>query len=143
MQIARAIFAALAWIFVGLIVLQVFWAGMGLFGATTMAIHREFGYLISMVPLLIVLTAAVGRAGRLIGYAAGILVLGFVQTSLPLARDAIPALAALHPVNALLLFVLSIDLARRATVLARAAEERAAGERAAEERAAEEKPATT
>jgi Family of unknown function (DUF6220) len=134
MQISRAIFAALAWIFVGLIVLQVFWAGMGLFGAMGMSLHRDFGYLISMVPLLITIAAAVGRTGRLIGYAAGLLFLAFVQTSLPLARDAIPAVAALHPVNALLLFVLSIDLARRATALARATRDEATEE---------EQPATT
>ena len=133
MQIARATFAALAWIFVGLIVLQVFWAGMGLFGAMSMSLHRDFGYLISMVPLLITIAAAVARAGRLIGYAAGLLILAFVQTSLPLARDAVPGLAALHPVNALLLFVLGIDLARRATALMRATRDEAA----------EEEPATT
>jgi Family of unknown function (DUF6220) len=119
MQIARTVFAGLAWLFVALIVLQVFWAGMGLFRATDMSLHRDFGYTISLVPVLMTLAAAVGRAGRLTLLSAGLLVLAFVQTSLPLARDDVPVLAALHPVNALLLFWLALTIARRATALAR------------------------
>ena len=60
MQTARVIFAAAAWIFVGMIVLQVFWAGLGLFGAMDMSLHRGFGYLVGLVPLVMVLFAAAG-----------------------------------------------------------------------------------
>ena len=119
MHIARTIFAGLAWFFIALLVLQVFLAGMGLFGATDMSLHRDFGYLVSVVPLLMTVAAAVGRTGRLTLLSAGLLVLAFVQTSLPYARDGIPVIAALHPVNALLLFWLGLTIARRATTLAR------------------------
>ena len=119
MHIARTIFAGLAWFFIALLLLQVFLAGMGLFGATDMSLHREFGYLISLVPLLMTVVAAVGRTGRLTLLSAGLMVLAFVQTSLPYARDDIPVIAALHPVNALLLFWLALTIARRATILAR------------------------
>lgn len=119
MQIARTVFAVLAWLFLGLLTLQVFFAGMGLFGAGDMDLHREFGYWISGVPLFMLIAAAVARAGRLIGLSAGLLILGFVQTSLPYFRDDLPFVAALHPVNALLLVSLTLVIARRATALAR------------------------
>ena len=44
----------------------------------------------------------------------GLLVLYVVQTSLPYAKESIPWIAALHPVNALVLFALSIWYAWRA-----------------------------
>lgn len=120
MQIARTALAALAWLFIGLLTIQVFLAGVGLFGAGSMSTHVDFGYTISLVPLLLLITAAVGRAGRLIGLSALLLLLAVVQTTLPLLRDGVPFIAALHPVNALALFWLTATIARRATELARA-----------------------
>lgn len=119
MRVSRVVFAALAWLFVGLVVLQVFYAGVGLLGGGTMTQHREFGYLVSMVPLLVLIAAAIGRAGQLTLISAGLLVITIVQTILPLARDELPFVAALHPVNALAIFWLGLLVARRATALAR------------------------
>lgn len=119
MQVSRVVFAALAWLFVGLVVLQVFYAGVGLLGGGTMTQHREFGYLVSMVPVLVLISAAMGRAGQLTLISAGLLVITFVQTVLPLAGDVLPFVAALHPVNALAIFWVGLLLARRATALAR------------------------
>jgi hypothetical protein len=120
MHLARNALAALAWLFIALLTIQVFLAGVGLFGAGRMSTHVDFGYTISGVPLLLLIAATVGRAGRLIGMSAVLLVLAFVQTSLPYFRDDLPFIAALHPVNALALFWLTATIARRATELARA-----------------------
>lgn len=120
MQLARTALAAFAWLFIGLLAVQVFLAGVGLFGAGSISLHRDFGYLISMAPLLILGAAAIARAGRLVGLSALLLVLTFVQTSLPYLRDGMPFVAALHPVNAIALLWLTATIARRATSLARA-----------------------
>lgn len=119
MQVSRVVFAALAWLFVGLVVLQVFYAGMGLLGGAGMRQHVDFGYLVSGVPLLVLIAAGASRAGQLVLYSAGLLLITFVQTILPLLRDDLPFVAALHPVNALAIFWLGLLIARRATSLAR------------------------
>lgn len=121
MQTSRTAFAVIAWGFLGLLAIQVFLAGIGLFGAGTMQGHREFGYLVGLAPVIVLIAAAVARAGRLIGLSAALLVLAFVQTSLPYFKDDAPFVAALHPVNALALFWLTLTIAHRATALARSA----------------------
>ena len=119
MQIARTAFAVLAWVFVALVVLQVFYAGVGLLGRGGMTQHVEFGYLVAAVPLLVLIAAVVARAGRLAWMSAGLLVLAQVQTVLPWFAEDAPMVAALHPVNALVLFGLGLVIAQRATTLAR------------------------
>lgn len=119
MQVSRVVFAAVAWLFVGLVVLQVFYAGVGLLGGGSMTQHRELGYFLSLVPLLILIAAGIGRTGQLALYSAGLLVITIVQTMLPLLGDDLPFVAALHPVNALAIFWLGLLVARRATTLAR------------------------
>jgi mercuric ion transport protein len=121
MQTLRAIFAIVAWAFLGLVVVQVFLAGIGLFGAGSISLHREFGYLVSLVPLALLIAAALARAGaRLTGLVAVLTVITFVQTSLPYFRDDVPYIAALHPVNALAIAWIGLVVALRATALARA-----------------------
>ena len=120
MQLARSALPVLAWGFLGLLTLQVFLAGIGLFGAGTMAGHRDFGYLLSLLPLFLVIAAVVARAGRLVWLSVALLVLTFVQTLLPLLKTDLPYVAALHPVNALVLVLLTATIGRRAIELARA-----------------------
>jgi hypothetical protein len=118
----RVAFAVVAWIFVALIVIQVFLIGYGLFGDPAFReTHREFGFTwvgIAAVALLVI--AIVARPGRrLVGAVVALFLLYIVQTSLPGFRDSYPAVAALHPVLALGIFVLAIQIARMATALAR------------------------
>lgn len=115
-------FAVLAWIFVATIVIQVFLIGLGLFDDPSFQeTHRDFGYTgvgIAAIALLIVALAA--RPGRrLLGAVVVLFVLYLVQTSLPEFRDSYPAVAAVHPVLAMALFVLALQIARMATTLAR------------------------
>lgn len=123
MQGLRATFAVISWIFVGMVVLQVFYAGVGLFGAGDMTNHVGFGYLVALVPPFVLLAAVVARAGRrLIGLASLLLLITFLQPTLAYAREDAPYIAALHPVNALAIAGLGLYIALRATALARSAD---------------------
>jgi len=115
----RQLHAAAVWLFVASIVVQVFLIGAAireLGGSNDFSSHVDFGYTyVGLAALLVVVTALIARAGRrAIGISVGLLLLYVVQTSLPYAKDSIPWIAALHPVNALLMFALSIWYALRA-----------------------------
>ncbi len=115
----RELHAVAAWLFVGTIVVQVFLAGAALAnlgGTGSFVAHIEFGYnAVGIAALAVVLTAAASRMPRGdVGIAFGLLVLYIAQTALPQFRASIPWVAALHPVNAMLLFGLSAWYARRA-----------------------------
>ena len=115
----KRIHGAAAWLFVGTIVVQVFLVGGAipqLGGSNDFGAHREFGYtVVGLAALAVLVTAVIARAGRqAIGISGGLLVLYIVQTILPNLKGSIPAAAALHPVNAMLMFALAVWYARRA-----------------------------
>jgi hypothetical protein len=116
--ILRQVNAISAWLFVGAIVVQVFLAGSAiaqLGGSGNFQTHMDFGYAIGIFALIALLAAIGGGLPRRdIGIAFGILLLYFVQTSLPYLKQDLPSVAALHPVNAMLLFAISVWYARRA-----------------------------
>jgi hypothetical protein len=116
-SMARQVQAWLAWAFVAAIVIQVFLAGLAipqLGGNGNFSTHQGFGYAIGFVALAMVIAAVVATAGRSrILQALGILVLYIVQTILPNLDPGLSIAAALHPLNAMILFVLSIWYARQ------------------------------
>ena len=119
---ARIAFAGLAWLFVAAIVIQVFLIGLGLFGDVSYRqTHIEFGYTwVGLAAFALLISGLVARPGRrTVGLVVAVFVLYIVQTLLPLARQTYPAIAALHAVNALVIFGLALYVARSAMVLAR------------------------
>ena len=99
-------------LFVAAIVVQVFLAGAAignLGGSGNFSTHVEFGYTaLGLLALLLVVTAVVARRPRRdVGLVVLLVVLYVVQTVLPTFKGSAPALAALHPVNALLLFAVA------------------------------------
>lgn len=115
--VLRQVHAFLAWAFVVSVVVQVFLAGLAipqLGGSGSFATHRDFGYLIGLLTLLLLIAAIAARASRRrVGQAAGLLVLYVVQSSLPYMDPGLPFAAALHPVNALVMFSLGFVYARK------------------------------
>jgi mercuric ion transport protein len=113
----KQIHAWLAWAFVGAILIQVFLAGLAipqLGGNGSFETHLEFGYTMGFVALALVIAAVAARLGRRrILQALGLLVLYIVQTILPNLDPGLSVAAALHPLNAMILFVLSIWYARQ------------------------------
>jgi hypothetical protein len=122
-MVLTRIHALAAIVFVAAIVVQVFLAGAAisnLGGSGNFSTHIEFGYTwIGLAALVLLVTVFVARRPRRdVGIVVAIIVLYVVQTMLPTFKASTPALAALHPVNAMLLFVISVWYARRLWLVA-------------------------
>ncbi|MCA1669945.1 MAG: DUF6220 domain-containing protein [Thermomicrobia bacterium] len=100
--------AGLAWIILAAVGAQFFLVGLGLFGATNLGAHRLVGYLIIPASLLLLLLAGRVDGGR-IGQSAALFGLTVVQSFLPKAPSLV---AALHPVNAVVILFVALNLAR-------------------------------
>ena len=99
-RLARIGYALLSSLFVACVLVQVFFAGVGAFGADW-AWHLGFVHLFGHLPLLMIPAAFVGRLPyglRLLPF--GLLALIIVQYA---TASAVVPTAALHPVNALLI----------------------------------------
>ena len=118
---ARYAFVALAFAFVAGIVLQVFFIGLGLFvGPENLELHRNFGWILHLAPLLILMAAALAGAGRTrILQAVALVVVVWIVPILAAVRTDLPTVAAFHPVGALLAFALSLVVAHGSLELAR------------------------
>jgi uncharacterized protein DUF6220 len=118
----RRLHAWTAILWVVAIIVQVFLAGQAignLGGSGDFATHRDVGYTIGIVQVIALVLAFPARmSGRDKAISAGLLVLYIVQTLLPGFRTGPTFLAALHPLNAMVLFTLSIWYARHAWRLA-------------------------
>ena len=114
--------AIVAWLFVACILVQVFLAGMGVFdGAAAFITHRNFGYLFGWLTLVMVGISIAGRLPRrLIGLSLLALLQFALQSVFILFREDQPAVAALHPLNGVLLLVVAIAIGRLAWVGRRA-----------------------
>jgi len=118
-MLLRRLHALAAALFVVTIVIQVILAGLAigqLGGSGNFGPHVDFGYTwVGLAALALVVTAVIARMPRLdVGIAFGLLGLYILQTLLPEARSSLPFIAALHPLNAMILFVLAAWYARRA-----------------------------
>jgi mercuric ion transport protein len=110
-RLARGSYALLSSAFVAGVLVQVFFAGMGAFGADW-SYHLTFVHLLEPVPLLMVPVAFVGRLPwglRLLPLALVFL----IGVQYAFASATVPA-AALHPVNGFLILLTSLLIARRA-----------------------------
>lgn len=101
-------------LFLGSIALQVYAAGLGLFGVASFMPHAILGYLMVLGALILLVLTALARLPRTaILLAALIVALAVLQPVLVLQfRGSLPFVAALHPLNALLMFGLAFWIAR-------------------------------
>ena len=118
-MVLRRLHAVAAAAFVAAIVVQVVLAGLALAnlgGSGDFGTHIEFGYTgVGLAALALVVTALLARRPRReVLISLGLLVQYIVQTLLPSARGSLPVIAALHPLNAVLLFSAAAWYARRA-----------------------------
>ncbi|MEO5966247.1 MAG: DUF6220 domain-containing protein [Candidatus Limnocylindrales bacterium] len=113
--------AVTASLLVASLAIQVFLAGLGVFDDPSFFLtHRDSGYALELLALVVLVVGAIARAGRRQVGVAGLMVLLFVLQSVFVGlRTSAPAVAALHPVNGFVIVLLSIVLARDAWALAR------------------------
>jgi Family of unknown function (DUF6220) len=92
------------------VVLQVFLVGLGFFqDFDYWDDHKSLGQSLGIIPVLLIVAALVGRLPpRLIGMSVVLLALWGVQISLPEVDNGY--IAALHPLNAFLIFGLSAQI---------------------------------
>ncbi|MGH2685822.1 MAG: hypothetical protein ACRDJP_10200 [Actinomycetota bacterium] len=115
----RYVLLGLSALFLAAVVVQVFFAGLMLFGQEGgTGLHANTGWIIHTAAFLFLLVPALAFAGaRTIVLGVVLFAVTFVQPFLPEADT--PLVAGLHPVVALAMFTLSILLTRRALVLVR------------------------
>jgi hypothetical protein len=118
----RYAFAGVAWLFLVILVATVLMAGAGLFGASAMSTHIDLGWALHLLPVPLLLLAWPARPGRTtVWLTVALLVAVAPQPFLPGLRADLPWIAALHPVNALVIFGLSALIAYRSIDLVRGA----------------------
>ena len=117
MKAFRVVYAILSWLFVASVLLQVFLAGMVVVARQiSWDYHRVFGVLIWLSLILLIVAAYLaGLPRRMKGLTWLLFGVLTVQILFLVTRGSIPALSALHPVMALVDFVLGLYLARMAT----------------------------
>jgi hypothetical protein len=109
-RLARVMYVFLSLALAAGVLLQVFFAGMGAFGADW-SLHVTLAHFLEPLPLLMVPAAFLGR----LPWVLRLLPLGIVAligVQYALAHVAVPA-AALHPVNGFLILLTSLYIARR------------------------------
>src|SRR5436190_18678314 len=115
-SVARSAHLVVAWLLVAGLVVQIFLVGLGVFrDAASFETHRNFGYTLELLPLVLLvlgLIAGLGRRAALL--AAAIFGLFVLQSVFVGLRSDAPEVAALHPVNGFLITILAIVLARDA-----------------------------
>lgn len=114
--IARWAHLVTAWLLAAGVLLQGYLAGVALAqlgGNGDFATHVGLGYsVMGILALAVPVFAIVGRMPRAhVGWSGLLLLLYIVQTVLPLFRSSSPAIAALHPANAMVMFVLAVVVA--------------------------------
>ena len=112
----RTIYAALAWLFVAGLVVQVFLAGRGVFESPVeFETHRTWGFLLELFPIALLIVGLVAGVGRRLAVLAIVAFVLFILQSVFVAlRESSPILAALHPVNGFLILLIAIEMAREA-----------------------------
>lgn len=115
-RVFRVGYALLAWTFLVALVGQVFLIGLFLFGGgnDARALHADLGWILHLAPLLVLLFAALARAGRSHWlWALGLAIVVFLVPIFATMRESSAVIAALHPVAAMVAFALAVVVAWR------------------------------
>src|SRR5215211_2708721 len=115
-RLACIFYAVLSSVLAAGVLLQVFFAGMGAFGADW-SYHVTLAHFLEPLPLLMVPAAFAGRLPWTLKLLPLVLVI-LIGAQYALAHAVVPA-AALHPVNGFLILLTSLFIARRAWAVVR------------------------
>ena len=119
-SLARRVYLWTAWLFLASVVAQVFFIGLYLFAGFDLGLHFLGAIVVTVISLVVLISAfAAGVPARSKGLAGALVILTIVQGILPSFKTDLGVIAALHPVNALLLFGLGLVILRDAQERAR------------------------
>ena len=115
-SVLRTVHLVVAWLLVAGLVVQIFLAGLGVFrGPASFATHRDFGYLLELLPIVLLIVGLIAGLGRRPAILAAVIFgLFLLQSVFVVLRTDAPDVAALHPVNGFVITLLAIVLAREA-----------------------------
>ena len=99
----------LGFLFLGLGLLQFFLAGLGVFGDDGYEPHQAVGSALTLIALILLILAAIGRRESLVPSA---VLLGLMIVQTVLAYIEVTVLNALHPLNGLLILFVAHQAAR-------------------------------
>jgi hypothetical protein len=116
MRALAVVFVMAAAAFLAGVILQVFLAGLSAFKLSDWTAHAGFGWLLASFPLFVLVPLAFisPASSRTRTLTIILTVAAALQPELAGARTTNPMLAAMHPVNALLVFWLAWQVARNA-----------------------------
>jgi Family of unknown function (DUF6220) len=109
---ARVIYFGAAAIYLVGAVVQFFLAGLGVFGASSYDAHRAFGLILVLVTLVLLVLSIVGRMPRTT-IILTVVLLGLNVLQMVLANTDVGEIAALHPVNGVVIVFLAYELTQR------------------------------
>ena len=112
MSQARVIYFGAAAIYLVGAVVQFFLAGLGVFGASSYDAHRAFGLILVLVTLVLLVLSIVGRMPRTT-ILLTVVLLGLNVLQMVLANTDVGEIAALHPVNGVVIVFLAYELTQR------------------------------
>ena len=114
----HSLLLAVAALFVGCCIVQIFLAGLGVFeGYGAFITHRDFGYVFGILTLAILILAIIDRSPRRqVAIAIALVALFALQSALVAVRSGAPFVAALHPLNGVLILLLAVEFTRYAWV---------------------------
>ncbi|AZN39218.1 DUF6220 domain-containing protein [Paenibacillus albus] len=108
----KIIYYVLAWLFAASLFVQVFLAGLAIFDNGDWSMHKSFIHYFEFTPIIMIIFAALGRMGWRTITLSAVLYLFIIFQYISVNLDA-RALAAIHPVTALLLLWTILHLIRR------------------------------
>ena len=109
---ARIGYSLVAWLFAVAAIIQIYLAGQGVFAAGGFELHRNVGYGVGLLALILLVLAFAARMPlRVIGATALLFGLMILQSVLVFMRTDQPNIAALHPVNGFLIVLLAVWIA--------------------------------
>ena len=113
-------YVVVAALFIVSVFVQFFLAGLGVFGAESFEAHKDFAGVFHLFALLLVILALLVRRNRVdLTLVVALFVLTTIQFSLPEADDGY--VAALHVLNALVIYTVAFHVLQRAIHTMRAA----------------------
>jgi len=112
-RVMRVLYVIFAWALALCLLIQVFLAGLGIFGSPSLlTLHTTFIHYFEFLPILLIILALLGRTRHALVWLSLLLQVQ-IELQYFFAHFPVSVVAALHPVNAVIMFWITIHVARR------------------------------